>query len=272
MPNLLATVALPASFLVTDVAILMYAHYDLGFDAKLYSLGAQALLAGADPWAVSLGGVALAAPPSSILAYCLTAWLPLGLAGILWVAAALTAAVWALRRLALSLSWLLFPPLFVAVWNGGLDAFLPAACIAAPAVAPFLKLYGVAGLIAERRWRSIVVAAILIAPTLVLVPQWLSHDPASVLAGQSANLSAWGNPLVLAFTVPGLFLLGWRRGWYYAVPALWPWTQLHYAVMAIPAIRPVAAAAWCTPVGVIAEALVDSVRGVVSRRGRAVDP
>src|SRR6266576_2841796 len=151
MPKLLATFALPASFVVTDVAIVTFGNYDLGVDATIYTLGAQALLAGADPWDVSLNGIVLAAPPSSIVAYCLPAWLRPPVAAFLWVAAALAAAVWAVRRLGLKLWWLLFPPLFVAVWNGGLDAFVPAAYLAAPAVAPFLKPYAVAGLIAERK-------------------------------------------------------------------------------------------------------------------------
>jgi hypothetical protein len=264
--DLLATFALPAVFLVTDVAIVIYGNYQLGFDATLYSLGVQALLAGADPWAVSLDQVALAAPPSSLLPYAVTAWLPAPAAAAIWAVAALVAAAWALKRLALNLWWLLFPPLFIAIWNGSLDAFLPATFIAAPAVGPFLKPYAVAGVIADRKWRSLLVAALLIAPTLPLVPQWLAHDPGAVLAAQSPNLSAWGMPVVLVFTLPALVSLGWRRGWYYAVPALWPYAQLHYAAMVMPAIRPIAAAAWCTPIGVIAEAIADRLRNVVSRR------
>jgi len=257
---LLVALALPAFFVVTDVAILVYGNYRLGFDALLYSLGSQALLTGGDPWAVSLGEVVLAGPPSSVLAYTVTAWLPPDAAALVWVAAALGAATWALRRLGLALTWLLFPPLFVAIWNGSLDAFLPAAFIAAPIVAPFLKPYAVAGLIAERKWRSIVWAALLIVPTLPLVPQWLAHDPGAVIASQSPNLSAWGRPLLLVLTVPALISLGWRRGWYYAVPALWPSALLHYAAMTMPAIRPVAALGFCTPIGVIAEAVVDRAR------------
>ena len=264
--NLLTTVGLPALFLVIDVAIVVYGHYWLGFDATLYSLSAQALLAGADPWAVSYSGIALAAPPSSILPYVLTAWLPAPIAGYVWVAGGLAAAVWAVRRLDRSLTWLLFPPLFDAIWNGSLDAFLPAALIAAPAVAPFLKPYAVAGVIAERRWRSLVVAAVLIAPTLVLVPQWLAHDPAGTIAAQGARLSAWGNLPLLVFTVPALVSLGWRRGWYYAVPALWPGAQLHYAAMTLPAIRPIAAVGLCTPIAIIAEAVAERVRTFVRRR------
>jgi hypothetical protein len=269
--RLLAALALPAFFLATDVAILVYGNYRLGFDALLYSLGAHALLTGADPWAVSLGSVVLAGPPSSVLAYTVTAWLPPDAAALIWVAAALGAATWALRRLALDLTWLLFPPLFVAIWNGSLDAFLPAAFIAAPVVAPFLKPYAVAALIAERKWRSLVWAALLIVPTLPLVPQWLAHDPGAVIASQSPNLSAWGRPLLIVLTVPALISLGWRRGWYYAVPALWPSALLHYAAMTMPAIRPVAAVGFCTPIGVIAEALVERGRAFL-RRPRAKEP
>ena len=269
-PDFFLKVALTAAFLVTDVAILLYGNYRLGFDATLYSRSAQALLAGADPWAIppEAGAIAIAAPPSSIIPYTITAWLPVEIAGVAWVVAALVAAGWALRRLRMNLSWLLFPPLFVAIWIGSLDAFLPAAFIGAPALAPFLKPYAALGLIAERRWRSLVVALVLIAPTLLLVPLWLAHEPTAILASQGANLSAWGSPLLLVLTVPALISLGWRRGWYYAVPALWPSSQLHYAAMTLPAIRPIAAAAWCTPAGVIAEAVIERVRAFVARQRR----
>jgi len=258
----LGTIVLPASFIATDVAIIVYGHYRLGFDAMLFSLAAQALLAGGDPWLASLDAVEIAAPPSSIVPYAATAWLPVEVAAIFWVGSGLAAAIWAIERLALERYWLLFPPLFVSVWTGSLDAFLPATFLAAPALAPFLKPYAVAGIIAERRWRALLVSGLLILPTLPLVPLWLAHDPGAVLADQSRNLSAWGNPILLALTIPALISLGWRRGWFYAVPALWPWAQLHYATMALPAVRPIAGFALCTPVGVIAEAVVDRVRRV----------
>ena len=266
--SVLTAFALPASFLVVDLAILLYGNYRIGFDSALYSRSAQALLAGQDPWAVAPEGgvIAIAAPPSSILPYTLTAWLPTDVASLVWVAICLAGAVWAVWRLHLNPTWLLFPPLFVGIWIGSLDALLPAAFLAAPALAPFLKIYAALGLIAERKWRSLILAGALTAPTLLLVPQWLSHNPGAIVASQGANLSAWGNPILLVLTVPALVSLGWRRGWYYAVPALWPSSQLHYAAMTLPAIKPIAAAAWCTPIGIIAEAVVERLRPILSRR------
>jgi hypothetical protein len=64
----------------------------------------------------------------------------------------------------------------------------------------------------------------------------------SVQAG--GGRSAWINPLLLVpLALVALAAIGRRRAAWWAVPALWPATQFHYSVFALPARLSIPAAA-----------------------------
>ena len=87
-------------------------------DARLYHDAAIAWLSGGDPYTVSVLGVRLAAPPTTLVPYALTAWLPPH-AWIVFDAVAAALIVWRLR---LGWHWLAFPPLFFATLHGSVDS------------------------------------------------------------------------------------------------------------------------------------------------------
>ncbi len=58
----------------------------------------------------------------------------------------------------------------------------------------------------------------------------------ATLADQPPGLSAWPDPFLLALAGIGLLLLGRERASWWAVPSVWPSTQIHYAALALPAM------------------------------------
>ena len=81
---------------------------------------------------------------------------------------------------------------------------------------------------------------------------------AAGLARTAEGTSVFGNiPLMIVASV-ALLSLGVRRAGWLGVPVLWPWTQIHYMVIAIPAMSPLIALVWCLP-GVPPVAVLGSV-------------
>jgi hypothetical protein len=147
-----------------------------------------------------------------------------------------------LRRLGLPLWFLAFPPLADAFINGNPDGLLFAAIVLDWGPVAFLgKTYSIIPMLTSRRWRAIAVSVLVLAATAPILPWplFLAQLPeiSGNLAAQAADMSAFGNPLLMVIGTAALFSLGLRRAGWLAVPVLWPATQMHYAAISVPGIR-----------------------------------
>ena len=256
--------------------VLIPLQHLVGLDAVLYATAARAWLTGGDPWRTTiewgnLGGVvAFAAPPPALLLFAPFAFLPAWLTAVTWITADAVVMVLVMRNLRLPWWWLLFPPFLTAFGLGNPEPVVLGLLVLGggrlAAVAPLLKIYAIAPLVGERRWRVLVVAVVLLGATAVLLPwgtfvadlDWIRY----VITDQSqGGLSATSVPVLLPFAVVALAALGWRRACWLAVPVLWPYSQPHYALIAMPVLTPLVAVAssisvpGATAVGVILQAL-----------------
>ena len=216
--------------------------YRLGtfaIDLRIYRAAADAALHGLDPWTAGVAGLTFAAPPPTLIPYLPSAVMPEPVAIAVYGAITVAAAVLALRALRLPLWWLLFPPISDSIIVLNPDVVVVALIVALPrfaAAAVILKIYAAVPLALTQRWLPLVLGLLL---CLLSVPWWSDFRAAlpsieTSLASQSfGGLSAWGTWLMIP-TVLALVAL-WKRGaeWL-AVPALWPYTQLHYAALALP--------------------------------------
>lgn len=238
----------------------------LGFDARLYVEAARVWLAGGDPWAVSHLGIMYAAPPPTLLATLPLLLVPDALVAPVAIVGSFLLAAAAIRAIGLPWWWLTFWPVVDAALVGSLDLAVLAALVLGgrrfDMVAPFLKIFAVVPMIGDRRWRSLVITAAVLVVTVPILPWgewWRSwSDVAAGLARTAEGTSVFGNiPLMIVASV-ALLSLGVRRAGWLAVPVLWPWTQIHYMVIAIPAMSPLIALVWCLP-GVPPVAVLGSV-------------
>ena len=131
-------------------------------------------------------------------------------------------------------------------------ALLVRAGVIAEGMAVLVRVYAALPLLLLGRWRSLLVAGGLLLLSLAL-PWSLfleQRDRVSALFGQVSNLSAVAVPWLSPFAILGLVLLGRQRAAWLIVPALWPSTQLYYAVIALPVISaaPIVALAIAIPV------------------------
>jgi uncharacterized protein (TIGR03382 family) len=102
-------------------------------------------------------------------------------------------------------------------------------------------------------------------------------DVARAAAAQApyGGLSAASTPILVPAVVLALVALGWRRGWYLAVPALWPAAVGNYGLVALPVLAsmPLVAAAvsvplpWVGPSAIVAQAVWTTSRRRI--RGRS---
>jgi hypothetical protein len=145
----------------------------------------------------------------------------------------------ALRRLELPLWWLLFPPISDSLIVLNPDVVVIGILVALPRIAAasvLLKIYAAVPLVLTQRWRALAIGLLL---CLLSMPWWqdfLAASPsieASLAAQSFGGLSAWGTWLMIP-TVLALVAL-WKRGaeWL-TVPAVWPYSQLHYSALALP--------------------------------------
>jgi hypothetical protein len=238
--------ALPFWFaaISATVAFNTIAGQAFGLDTRIYRLAAIEALAGGDPWAVRYGPYEFlfGGPPPTVVASLPLAVLPEGAAVAIWAAVLVGAAFATVRLLRLPLWWVLFPPVVDSVLVGNPDvlvvALLASGARLAGGVAPLFKVYAMVPLVVLGRWRALLVAAILVALSL---PLWAVYLPQAgavteMLRAQSlGGFSAFGTVLLIP-TLLALALLPRRTAAWLIVPAAWPWTQFHYACLAIPAL------------------------------------
>lgn len=251
----------PAGFVVMTIAVVAkYVQWPLwfGFDARLYAAAASAWIGGADPWAISDGGIFYGAPPPSLLVFLPFHWMPPVVVSLIWVFGSFILAGLAIRSLRLPVWWMAFPPLVDAILVGNPDAAVLALLVVAGgrlgAFAPFFKIYALAPMIGMRRWRQVGLACALLVATAFVLPwgTWFSDLPlitanlAATAARQST--SVYGDPILMAIAVVALLAVGARRAGWLAVPLLWPSTQIHYMAISVPGLTPFLALVWCFPV------------------------
>jgi hypothetical protein len=267
--------AAPAAILTAEFAIfdmVSYVGRPIGNDARLYLLAAQAWLTGGDPWSVISDGILFAGTPPTLLPIAPFAWLNPDVFVALVFVSSIAAALFIVRRLALPLWWLLFPPLVEALSAGSINIIVLALLLTRLEwIGIVAKSYAALPALVLVHARQVLIAAVIIAVTFPLLPwqTFFARDLADVLVEQ-----AWGgvpaliDPLLLVpLAVVGLVLVGRARAAWWSIPALWPATQFHYAIFALPA-RPgaLAAAILALPIqgapiaALLAEAAVLSLR------------
>jgi len=257
----------------TGVLLAPFIRYPwiLGGDAVVYAESAGLWLAGKDPWGpLPDTAVTLVSHPHLLLFYAPFAGLPTIITGFTWAFSLLALSAVALRRLGLPLWWLAFPPLVDAIRWGSSDALVFALLVLGPRwLAPIAKPYTAFPLLGDRRWRDITIAlAVGLVATFFLPWQlFLSHLPdlATEIGLNAQDLSVFGEPAAMIVAVAAIAALGWRRGLWLATPVLWPFTQLHYAAMTIPALTRSVAFFFAVPipgaphVGVVVAAILARV-------------
>jgi hypothetical protein len=252
-------------FVVEDGSkVAYYLYYGIvGVDFFIYRDAAVVALNGGDPWASSSLGYRFAAPPPTLLPYLILAVLPEALAALVSVLVLGSAAIAVVRKLKLSVWWLLFPPLVDSLLAQNPDVLVIALLVAggaAAGLAPVFKLYAALPLLLQQRWRSLMIAGLISLLSLPLVPPYLQHvaEMGGLLASQAqGGLSAWGTPLLVP-TALALLLFDRKTASWMIVPALWPATQFHYSSLALPALgsRWLLAAALAVPIPGLAPAAI----------------
>ena len=227
-----------------------------GFDAHIYHRATAAWVSGGDPWAQSYRGFLFAAAPPTLLVAL--PFLPLGenVTAILWVAISFGSALWVLRRLHLAWWWLLFPPLLEGIWVGNPNVIIVALLVAGgrtgAAISVLAKIYAAVPLVLMGRRRELAAAAAALLVTAPLLPwaDFLARWPtlSATLTQQAAGgRSAIAFPVMLPFALAAIAGMGRYRAAWLAVPALWPATQSHYTVLALPVMHPLLAAVMAYP-------------------------
>jgi hypothetical protein len=223
-------------------------NWALGWDAIIYTDAARAMLARGDAWGPAGGAALFAGPPPSLLPYFALVWLPDPIIAGGSTALAAVTGVYVLRKLQLPPWWLFFPPVLLAILAG--SSALPVTALIvrggpiAAGVAVVLRAYAAVPLAILGRWRGLAVAAVIVVVTAPFLdwPLFLSKLDSirAVLDDQTGGgKSAAAIPLLIPIAVACLFLLGRRRAAWLIVPALWPYSQTYYAVLALPILAEV---------------------------------
>lgn len=273
----------PAALLAAEFVVLDAAYFvgrDIGLDARVYLAATRAWLAGGDPWAAGSDGVLFAAPPPSLLPVAPFAWMSPDAFTALVITASVVAAVFVLRRLGLPLWWLLFPPIVEAFSVASLNILVLAALLTGWAwIGAVAKSYAAVPLLALGHFRQLAIAAAIAVVTLPFLPwaTFFGHDLGIVLSIQAGGgRSAWINPiLLLPLGLVALAVIGRRKAAWWAVPVLWPATQFHYIVFALPArLSTPAAAILALPVpgAAVAAVALEGLLQLARRRARAANP
>jgi hypothetical protein len=253
------------------IAVVVY-PLGLGSHANIYTAAAAAWLAGTDPWMVGPPQAVFAGPPPMLLPFVPFIPLPVDVTRLLWFAADLAIGILVIRRLRLPAFWILFPPLFGAIFLGHIEVLILALIVLAGPLAGLavaIKPYAIFPLLAERRWWALVVAGVFLVATLPILPwsRFLSEfaSISSTLTRQSHGDSVFGDPVLMAIAIVALASLGLRRALWLGVPVLWPAAQPIYKTMTMPALTPIVALAWALPVpgatlaGLVGQALLERI-------------
>lgn len=243
-------------FLIESTRLAVAAWIDswIGIDAHIYYRGSLAWIAGQSPWD-SLSyfidqPAHYSALPTTVLLLAPFALLPELAFVVGLILASALAAVYVVRTLGLPWYYLAFPPLFQGVQSGNPNVVLLALLLSGrpvlEALAPMLKVYAGIPLVLLGRWRSTGWALVFGALTLVAMPLWIEYlttyadRTARLMIEAGGGYSAWKLGPVAVVIVAATLILLWRRdrkaGSWLAVPALWPASQLHYSIFALPVI------------------------------------
>ena len=285
MLSIATIVSIGVAYLAIHVAV----SPAMGIDGQVYAAAARAWLAGADPWAVRVQGIALAAPPPSLVLAAPLALLPDRLAGAASILVAAGAAIVAVRRMGAGWWWLLSIPVVEGVFVGSLDLLAVALAIVAVTssrsfgralaggLATLAKIYAIIPSIALGKRQAAIggIAAIVLTAPILPWGQYLDRVPElqATLASQAGNGigSPWATPWLVPPTILALVLLGRRDGAWLLIPALWPLSQAHYSVFMLPVGSPVLALVFLAPVPAPAAVAVIAL-AVVRAVQRRLDP
>lgn len=251
---------LPIWFALNSTLLLEYyisTPGSFGFDIRLYRMAADAWLAGQNPWTPTLAFdrfhmVTYAGPPPTLLPSLMLAWIPIDVVVLLFTLLSGGAAMWTIHQLKLPVWWILFPPIFSGIWVGNLNIIVIALLVSGSSlgggIATVFKIYAAVPLLILGRWKALVAAGAILVLTLPFLPwaAFLTEYPriSALLTGQAwgGETSVLTSPLATVGAAIGILLLGRNRAAWLAVPTLWPATQLHYTVLALPVLSPVLAA------------------------------
>ncbi len=227
----------------------------IGFDASLYTAAAREWLGGGDPWSVSAFGILYGAPPPTLLVFGPFAFLPDSIAAAIWVIGSFVLASLAIRALGFKWWWIAFWPIVDGCLVGNPDIAVLAALVLVGRrfefLAPILKVYAIFPMLADRRWRSLSVAGLIIGASVILLPweSWWKNLPlvSDSIARVADSSSVAGDVPLTLIAVIALAMLGPRRAGWLVVPVLWPWTQPHYLATSLPVLTPTLAILWSVP-------------------------
>lgn len=263
----LGRVLLPLWFAMMTAGLLARLGVNaIGSDTRIYYRGSELWLAGGNAWEASAGFDGnvyhYAALPSTTVLFAPATFLPEGVFVALWLVISAVAAVWIVRvRLGLPWWWLAFPPLAEGLWAGNPGIVLLALVLSGrwwlEALAPPLKLYGAVPLAAHLGWRPVAVGTGLILATVAIAPSlWQTFISnagaitARLLAESASGFGANAWPLLFAVSVVALAALALldrvAAGWL-VVPAIWPASEFHYSILALPVMTPWLAAVLAVP-------------------------
>ena len=180
--------------------------------------------------------------------------LPGDVVRLVWFALDLVIAAWVLHRLRMPTYWLAFPPLFSAIILGHVEVLVLAGIViggAASGVIAIIKPYAVFPMVAERRWRAILIAGAVAVVSIPFLPwgRFLAEygQISSTLARQNTGDSVFGDPVLMVVAIVALAVLGPKRALWLGVPLVWPYAQAIYKSMTIPMLAPVVALFWALP-------------------------
>lgn len=272
-------------FGVLSLATLLMSSSAFGIDARIYVEATRTWLAGGDPWAITDTGIPFGAPPTSLLAFAPVAWLPNTIVDALVALVGVVALVFAIARTKAGWWWLLSIPAIEGVWVGSLDpiaigmlaalpisgrASLPASAVAGGGAIARIFAFVPLVVLGHRRALAIGLGIILVTAPFLPWGFFIAHLPelGRVFAAETDDGKGVSRvPWLIIPTVVALIAIGRRDGAWLAVPALWPSSQLHYGIFALPAASPIFAAFAASPLdaplalGVIGVAAVRAIEG-----------
>lgn len=228
----------------------------LGTDAHIYYVGALAWLHGADPWNSAYHGLHFAAPPWALPMIAPFTLLAESQAVALWIALDAVAAAYIVRRSGLAWAWLLFPPLVHGTLNGN-PAIVSVALVLAGAgpIGVLLRPQVGYALVGERRWRAVVISAVVGIVLLAVLPwhEFVADLPAisARYVTESRGGSTGGTPVELAIGVLSVAALATvdlrEAGWLATIVAV-PINGWYAGAAAAPFMSPILAAGLALPV------------------------